>query len=52
VGAIMAAGAGNESPFLAFIGLVAMVGGAINVFGGYVVTHRMLLMFKSKDAKK
>jgi len=52
VGAIMAAGAGNESPFLAFIGLVAMIGGAINVFGGYVVTHRMLLMFKSKDAKK
>lgn len=52
VGAIMAAGLGGDSPFLAFIGLVAMVGASINVFGGYLVTHRMLLMFKSKDAKK
>lgn len=52
VGAIMAAGAAADSKVMALIGLVAMIGASINVFGGYLVTHRMLLMFKSKDAKK
>ncbi len=56
VGAIMAAGAATETmadaTVMALIGLLAMIGASINVFGGYLVTHRMLLMFKSKDAKK
>lgn len=52
VGAIMAAGAASDSTVMALIGLLAMIGASINVFGGYLVTHRMLLMFKSKDVKK
>ncbi len=52
VGAIMAAGAAADSTVMALIGLLAMIGASINVFGGYLVTHRMLLMFKSKDVKK
>ncbi|MBW7865570.1 MAG: NAD(P) transhydrogenase subunit alpha [Candidatus Hydrogenedentes bacterium] len=52
VGAIMTAGAAADSTVMALIGLLAMIGASINVFGGYLVTHRMLLMFKSKDVKK
>jgi len=47
-GMIIAAGADNPVSYtLAF---VAMVFGAANVVGGYVVTDRMLLMFKKKPA--
>ena len=47
-GMIIAAGADNPVSYtLAF---VAMVYGAANVVGGYVVTDRMLLMFKKKPA--
>ncbi len=52
VGAIIAAGMGSDDKVLAFIGFVAMVGGAINVWGGYVVTNRMLRMFKGKENQK
>ncbi|MDN5874493.1 MAG: NAD(P) transhydrogenase subunit alpha [Sinobacteraceae bacterium] len=34
------------------IGFVGVVFGAANVAGGYVVTERMLEMFKSSDKKK
>jgi H+-translocating NAD(P) transhydrogenase subunit alpha len=50
VGAILAAGAtGGVGSIL---GAVAVVLVAINTFGGFLVTERMLEMFKKKDPKK
>ena len=45
-GMIIAAGADN--PLSYTLAFVAMVFGAANVVGGYVVTDRMLQMFKKK----
>ena len=47
-GMIIAAGADN--PLSYTLAFVAMVFGAANVVGGYVVTDRMLQMFKKKPA--
>ncbi|EAQ78455.1 NAD(P) transhydrogenase subunit alpha [Blastopirellula marina] len=47
VGALIAASAG-DSWLAAFIGLIAVILATINVVGGYLVTHRMLEMFKPK----
>ena len=47
VGAIIAAGY-KEFGFGSLMGLVAVVLAMINVAGGFVVTHRMLLMFKKR----
>ena len=51
VGAILAAGAagGGVGPIL---GAVAVVLVAINTFGGFLVTERMLEMFKKKEPKE
>ena len=47
VGALVAAGA--EAPELAnILGTAAVALAAINVVGGFLVTHRMLSMFKRK----
>ncbi len=52
VGALVAAGyAGNDS-LGNLLGFVAVVCASINVFGGYVVTDRMLGMFKTKEEKR
>ncbi len=47
IGAIIAAGNG-QGGFGCFLGLVGTVLAMINVVGGFVVTHRMLKMFKRK----
>ena len=47
VGAIIAAGY-KETGVGSLLGLVAIVLAMINVVGGFVVTHRMLLMFKKR----
>ncbi|HVF16589.1 MAG TPA: NAD(P) transhydrogenase subunit alpha [Steroidobacteraceae bacterium] len=49
LGAMLVAG-GADTPLLHGLGFVAVVFGAANVFGGFVVTDRMLEMFKKKDA--
>ena len=51
VGAILALklGQGGLDPW---IGLAALILATINVVGGYVVTDRMLEMFKKKGSKK
>lgn len=46
VGALMVAGSGLGDTEL--IGFGAVVLAAINIFGGFVVTNRMLAMFKKK----
>jgi NAD(P) transhydrogenase subunit alpha len=50
VGAILAAGAGGGLG--SALGAVAVVLVAINTFGGFLVTERMLEMFKKKEPKK
>lgn len=47
VGALIAAGHG-EDRLTTLLGFVAVVCGTLNVVGGYLVTHRMLRMFKKK----
>jgi H+-translocating NAD(P) transhydrogenase subunit alpha len=53
LGAFLVAGAANTT-LLRVLGFIAVVFGAANVFGGFVVTDRMLEMFKKKtvDEKK
>ena len=48
VGALLAAGKGN-STFTIILGVLAVAFATINVVGGYLVTDRMLGMFKQKD---
>jgi NAD(P) transhydrogenase subunit alpha len=50
VGAIIALGA-SGSAFSHGLGFVAVLIASINIFGGFVVTHRMLEMFKKKERK-
>ena len=48
VGALLAAGKGDR-PFLIVLGTLAVAFAMINVVGGYLVTDRMLGMFKQKS---
>ncbi len=50
VGAMLAAGSA-ESDWGVWLGAVAVTLAAINVFGGFLVTQRMLEMFRKKDKK-
>lgn len=50
VGAIIALGA-SGSEFSHGLGFVAVLIASINIFGGFVVTQRMLDMFKKKTPK-
>ena len=47
VGALIAAGDGD--PLARYLGAAAVSFATINVVGGYLVTNRMLSMFKKKD---
>lgn len=47
VGAILAAGHGNGM-VMSILGFIAIVLATINVVGGFMVTNRMLSMFKQK----
>jgi NAD(P) transhydrogenase subunit alpha len=51
VGAMLAAGA-PRIDFGTIMGFVAVTLAAVNVFGGFLVTQRMLEMFKKKDRPK
>jgi len=48
VGALLAAGPGGFS-LATVLGLVAVLLASINLFGGFLVTQRMLAMFKKKQ---
>lgn len=50
VGAMVAVGV-QASGTSALLGFVAVVIASINIFGGFVVTQRMLEMFKKKEKK-
>jgi NAD(P) transhydrogenase subunit alpha len=51
VGAILAAGPVGLDTSKIF-GLIAVVLASINIFGGFIVTYRMLSMFKKKTKTK
>jgi H+-translocating NAD(P) transhydrogenase subunit alpha len=48
LGAYLVAGSA-DTPLLHVLGFIAVVFGAANVFGGFVVTDRMLEMFKKRE---
>lgn len=51
IGAIIVTGS-SEAPLTLALGLFAIVLATINLVGGFVVTERMLEMFKPKQAGK
>ena len=51
VGAMLAA-ALTETALGKFMGVAAVALAAVNVFGGFLVTRRMLEMFKKKEPKR
>jgi NAD(P) transhydrogenase subunit alpha len=48
VGALIAAGPGAMS-FSKIMGFIAVTLASVNIFGGFIVTQRMLQMFKKKQ---
>lgn len=50
VGALIASGAATFG-ISQGMGLIAVALAAVNIFGGFFVTYRMLSMFKRKDSK-
>ena len=48
VGALIAAGTGGLG-FSEIMGFLAVTLASINIFGGFIVTHRMLSMFRRKQ---
>ena len=55
VGAIIAALSGNDAVVFSsssIYGFLAIVLAAVNIFGGFLVTQRMLAMYKKKKKEK
>ena len=55
IGAIVVVGAlfvGATSPIMSIVSIAALTLGAINVFGGFAVTERMLQMFRKKEGPR
>ena len=48
VGAVIATGAVSESGFSSILGFIAVVLASVNIFGGFIITKRMLHMFQKK----
>ena len=51
VGAILAAGPGGYGVSKIF-GMIGVILATVNIFGGFIVTYRMLSMFKKKPKTK
>jgi|SRR6266850_6606974 NAD(P) transhydrogenase subunit alpha len=51
VGALIAAGPAHFN-LSQVMGFVAVALASVNIFGGFIVTNRMLSMFKKKEPKK
>ncbi|NJO34320.1 MAG: NAD(P) transhydrogenase subunit alpha [Rhodospirillales bacterium] len=55
VGALLAVGVSlvaQGSALAKFFGFLALVMASVNIFGGFLVTQRMLAMYKKKEPKK
>jgi len=48
IGGVIVLGKAGGSPTLGILGFIAVIFGALNVVGGFVVTDRMLEMFKGR----
>lgn len=48
IGALLSTGT-QQSILTAVLGMIAVIFATINVVGGFLVTHRMLEMFRKKD---
>ncbi len=51
VGAMLAAALTETAAWASTMGVLAVALAAVNIFGGFLVTRRMLEMFKKKDKK-
>lgn len=51
IGALIAAG-NRTSEISEILGLIAVILASINIFGGFAVSNRMLLMFKKKNRRR
>ena len=54
VGAIIAALSGNDEAIFnssSIFGFLAIILAAVNIFGGFLVTQRMLAMYKKKEER-
>lgn len=50
IGALIAAASAAEGTFITSgLGLIALVLASVNVVGGFLVTHRMLQMFRKRN---
>ena len=52
VGALLATGvayAGSGTGWARFFGFIALIFACVNIFGGFLVTQRMLAMYKKKQ---
>jgi NAD(P) transhydrogenase subunit alpha len=52
VGAMLVAGLGDKDTLTTIIGFVAVVLASANVVGGFVVTDRMLEMFRKRESPR
>ncbi len=55
VGALLAVGVNltaSDSVLAKIFGVLALAMASVNIFGGFLVTQRMLAMYKKKDAPK
>jgi H+-translocating NAD(P) transhydrogenase subunit alpha len=49
VGAILVTGRADASEFTKWLGFIALICASLNVFAGYLITDRMLKMFKRRE---
>ena len=52
VGAILVAGQGESTTLAKVLGTIAVVSSTINIVAGFLITDRMLKMFKKKEGQK
>ena len=52
IGGVIVLGRAGENKILLTLGFIAVILGTLNVVGGFVVTDRMLEMFKAKPPAK
>jgi NAD(P) transhydrogenase subunit alpha len=52
IGGVILLGLAGQSKLLCALGFIAVILGTLNVVGGFVVTDRMLEMFKAKTSSK
>ncbi len=52
VGAILILGEGDATPLAKILGFIAVTAATVNLVSGFLITDRMLKMFKKEGARK